>query len=49
MNRTVGPRTLAVLQPFAPLPGVNHRQVYKFSYHRAKFAFLREATLDDRR
>lgn len=26
-----------------------HRQVYEFSYHRAKLAFLREGTLDDRR
>ena len=26
-----------------------HAQVYEFSYHRAKLAFLREGTLDDRR
>jgi transposase-like protein len=26
-----------------------HRQIYEFSYHRAKLAFLRNGTLDDRR
>jgi hypothetical protein len=26
-----------------------HRQVYEFSYHRAKLAFLRQGTLDDKR
>ena len=26
-----------------------HRQVYEFSYHRAKLAFLRDGTLDDKR
>ena len=26
-----------------------HRQVYEFAYHRAKLAFLRDGTLDDRR
>lgn len=26
-----------------------HRQVYEFGYHRAKLAFLRDGTLDDRR
>jgi transposase-like protein len=26
-----------------------HRQVYEFAYHRAKFAFLRDGTLDDKR
>ena len=26
-----------------------HRQIYEFSFHRAKLAFLRNGTLDDRR
>src|SRR6202035_3840554 len=26
-----------------------HRQVYEFAYHRAKLAFLKDGTLDDKR
>ncbi len=39
---------------FAPTTAIRsiklyHRQVYEFAYHRAKLAFLRDGTLDDKR
>jgi PD-(D/E)XK nuclease superfamily len=44
-------RGLKLFQPVRVIRTVKlyHRQVYEFSYHRAKLAFLRQGALDDKR
>jgi transposase-like protein len=49
--RRLRARGLKLFQPVRIIRTIKlyHRQVYEFSYHRAKLAFLRDGTLDDRR